>query len=451
MEPITIFIVEDDPWYGEMLKHTLAMNPDYKPVLFNSGRECMKQLHLKPDIVTLDFGLPDMDGISLMEQIHAVDRSVPVIVISGQEEIAVALDLLKKGATDYVIKNDHTRELLWNSILKIRETLTLKKEVASLKGQLQQKFALGKNMVGSSPELKHVFSLIEKAIKSSINVSISGETGTGKEEVAKAVHYNSERKKMPFVAVNMAAIPSELIESELFGYEKGAFTGAVTRRIGKFEEADGGTLFLDEIAELNLSLQSKILRALQEREFIRLGGNQKVKVNIRLITATHRDLMLEVKNGRFREDLFYRIMGLPIDLPPLRQRGNDVLLLAKHFIEGFCRENGFNQLVLNDSAKEKLLKHTYPGNIRELKAIMELACIMCNGEEVNGTDIRFNTLVGGDTMYNTQEKTLKGYTNEIIAFYLKKYNRDVLEVAKKLDIGKSTIYDLIRSKEIILD
>lgn len=450
MASITIFIVEDDPWYGEMLKHALSLNPDYKPVVFQSGKECLLHLRLKPDIITVDFGLPDMDGISLIEQIHAVDRTIPVIAISGQEEIAVALDILKKGAADYVIKNEHTRELLWNCILKIRETIDLKKEVASLKGQLQEKFAFGKNMVGSSPGLKQVFSLIEKAVKSNINVSVSGETGTGKEEVAKAIHYNSDRKKMPFVAVNMAAIPSELIESELFGYEKGAFTGANARRIGKFEEADGGTLFLDEIAELNLNLQSKILRALQEREFVRLGGNQKVKVNIRLITATHRDLGNEVKNSRFREDLFYRIMGLPIELPPLRQRGNDVLLLAKHFADSFVRDNNLQPMAISVQAKEALLKHAYPGNIRELKAVMELACVMSNGKEITGDDIRFNTSVNSDS-YTIQEKTLKGHTNEIIAFYLKKYNRDVMEVAKRLDIGKSTIYDLIRNKEILLD
>lgn len=450
MGSLTIFIVEDDPWYGEMLKHSLGLNPDYKPVVFKSGKECLQHLRLKPDVVTVDFGLPDMDGISLMEQIHAVDKSIPVIAISGQEDIAVAIDILKKGASDYVIKNEHTKELLWNCLLKIRENVELKKELASLKGQLQEKFAFGKNMIGSSPELKHVFSLIEKAVKSNINVSVSGETGTGKEEVAKAIHYNSDRKKMPFVAVNMAAIPSELIESELFGYEKGAFTGANARRIGKFEEADGGTLFLDEIAELNLGLQSKILRALQEREFVRLGGNQKVKVNIRLVTATHRDLLNEVKEGRFREDLFYRIMGLPVELPPLRQRGNDILLLAKHFTDGFTRANGLKALVISASAKEKLLKHAYPGNIRELKAVVELACVMSNGEEIAADDIRFN-VPADNSVYTNHEKTLKGYTHEIIAFYLKKYNRDVLEVAKRLDIGKSTIYDLIRNKEIILD
>lgn len=450
MEPLKIFIVEDDPWYGEMLKHYIALNPDYKPMLFTSGEECLKQLRLKPDIVTVDFGLPDMDGVSLMKQIHAVDKSIPVIAISGQEEIAVAIDILKKGARDYVIKNDHTKDLLWNCILKIRETLDLKKEVASLKGQLAEKFAFGKNMVGSSPELKQVFSVIEKAVKSNINVSISGETGTGKEEVAKAIHYNSDRKKFPFVAVNMAAIPAELIESELFGYEKGAFTGATARRIGKFEEADGGTLFLDEIAELNLSHQSKILRALQEREFVRLGGNQKIKVNIRLITATHKNLALEVKSGQFREDLFYRIMGLPIELPPLRQRGNDILLLAKHFVEDFSRENNLMPPSISASAKEKLMKHLYPGNIRELKAVMELACVMSNGKEIMEGDIGFNTS-GDINVYSTAEKTLRSYTNEIIAFFLKKYNRDVMEVARRLDIGKSTIYDMIRNREIMLD
>lgn len=450
MEALTIYIVEDDPWYGEMLRHYLSLNPDYKPILFTTGRECLKQLRHRPDIVTVDFGLPDMDGLHLMEQIHALDPSIPVIAISGQEDISVVLDILKKGARDYVIKNEHMKELLWNAIVKIRETIVLKKEVAQLKDQLGEKFAVGRNMIGSSPALQTIFPLIEKAARSGINVSVSGETGTGKEEVAKAIHYGSDRKDKPFIAVNMAAIPAELAESELFGYEKGAFTGAAQRRTGKFEEADGGTLFLDEIGELDLSLQSKILRVLQERELVRLGGTQKVKINIRLITATHRNLAEEVQKGHFREDLFYRLMGLPIELPPLRQRGNDILLLARHFTERFARDNRIAVPTISAAAKDKLMKHSYPGNIRELKAVMELAAVMSDGKEITADDIRLVSPVM-QASHTQSEKTLRAYTNEIIAYFLKKYNRDVLEVARRLDIGKSTIYDLLRNKEIVLD
>ena len=248
----------------------------------------------------------------------------------------------------------------------------------------------------------------------------------------------------------MAAIPTELIESELFGHEKGAFTGAANRKIGKFEEASGGTIFLDEIAELDLSLQSKILRVLQEREIVRVGGNETVKINVRLITATHKNLSEEVKKGKFREDLFYRIIGLPIELPPLRLRGNDTLILAKHFADEFAKDNKLKSLSFSSTAKDKLQKYNYPGNVRELKSVIDLACVMCNGSEISADDIRFNS-VRGDEAFTSEEKTLKEYTNDIIKFFLKKYNQDVLEVARRLDIGKSTIYNLLQKKEIASD
>jgi DNA-binding NtrC family response regulator len=328
-----------------------------------------------------------------------------------------------------------------------REKASLKQEVAALKGQLETKFDFEKTIIGQSAAIKKAFALIEKAIKTNINVSITGETGTGKEVVAKAIHYNSERSKKPFVAVNMAAIPKDLIESELFGYEKGAFTGAMTRKIGKFEEANGGTIFLDEIAELDLNLQSKILRVLQEREVVRLGGNESIKFDARLLIATHRNLAEEVKKGNFREDLYYRIMGLPIELPPVRERGNDVLILARHFIDLFVQENKMKKMTLSAAAKDKLMRYNYPGNVRELKSIIDLACVMCSGTEIDAEDITFNT-VRGEEAYMAMEKTLREYTTDIITFFLKKYNHNVVEVADKLDIGKSTIYNMINAGEI---
>jgi DNA-binding NtrC family response regulator len=450
MSVTKIFLVEDDTWIGELFKHHLSLNPDYQVSLFKTGKECLNNLHTKPDIISIDFGLPDMTGDALLKKIHEVNKNIPVIVISGQEDISVAVNFLKTGAKDYIIKDEHTKDLLWNSILKIRENLELKQEVEVLKEQLEQKFSFEKTIIGQSDALKKTFVLIEKAITSNINVSITGETGTGKEVIAKAIHYNSDKKKKPFVAVNMAAIPTELIESELFGHEKGAFTGAANRKIGKFEEASGGTIFLDEIAELDLSLQSKILRVLQEREIVRVGGNETVKINVRLITATHKNLAEEVNKGKFREDLFYRIIGLPIELPPLRLRGNDTLILAKYFVDEFCKDNKMTALCFSSSAKDKLQKYNYPGNVRELKSIIDLACVMCDGSEIVANDIRFNS-IKGDEAFTTEEKTLKEYTSDIIKFFLKKYNQDVLEVAKRLDIGKSTIYNLLQKKEIASD
>ncbi|MEO8403164.1 MAG: sigma-54 dependent transcriptional regulator [Chitinophagaceae bacterium] len=449
MESYSIFIVDDDPWYGEILSYHLSLNPDYQLSRFTTGKECLAGLHKKPSLITIDYSLPDMNGAELFKQIRAVNPDVPVIMISGQEDINTAIELLKMGLSDYIVKDDNTKDMLWNAVTRIRENQSLKKEVEQLREELGHKYEFEKIIKGSSTAIRKIFTLIEKAAKTNINVSVTGETGTGKELVAKAVHYNSDRQKKPFVAVNMAAIPSELLESELFGHEKGAFTGAVARKIGKFEEANKGTLFLDEIAELDLSLQSKLLRVLQERELIRVGGQEKVKLDVRLIVATHRKLLDEVKKNTFREDLYYRIMGLPIDLPPLRERENDILLLAKFFLDEFCKENKTPIQQLSPSAKERLMKYNFPGNVRELKAMMDLAAVMSDGQEVKDSDISFASAKGED-FFMVQEKTLKEYTIHIIQHYLDKYDTNVLKVADKLDIGKSTIYKMIQNNELVV-
>ena len=447
MSAYTIFMVEDDKWYGELLQYHISLNPDYKISLFETAKDCLNKLHLQPDLITIDISLPDMSGDKLYQKIRDVDKQIPVIVISSQEDITVAVNLLKMGVSDYLVKDENTKDLLWKSIIHIRENQSLKKEVAQLKEELGQKFSFEKTLIGQSDALKSIFKMMEKASKTNINVSITGETGTGKEVVAKAIHYNSDRKKKTFVPVNMAAIPRELIESELFGYEKGAFTGAITRKIGKFEEANGGTIFLDEIAELDISVQSKLLRVLQEREVERIGGNEKIKLDIRLLIATHKNLAEEVKKGNFREDLYYRIIGLPISLPPLRDRGNDILILAKHFLDDFAKQNRLGNINISQNAKDKLLHHKFPGNIRELKAMIDLAAVMCDGNEIIADDITFNT-TKDDTHFILEVKTLREYTMDIIKFYLKKTNSDVLATAKILDIGKSTIYKMIQDGDM---
>jgi two-component system, NtrC family, response regulator AtoC len=265
--------------------------------------------------------------------------------------------------------------------------------------------------------------------------------------IAKAIHYNSERHKQPFVAVNVAAIPRELIESELFGHEKGAFTGAVTRRIGKFEEADKGTLFLDEIGELDINLQAKLLRVLQEKEITRIGANGVTKIDARIVVATHKNLLEEVKNKTFREDLYYRLIGLPIFLPPLRERGNDILILAKHFIDGFCKENKLEKKTLSAEAQQKLLQYPFPGNVRELKSVVELAVVMADEELIQSEHITLNTTASIADLLN-KEMTLKEFEIQILQHYLDKYEKDVLLVAKKLDVGKSTLYRMIQNGEL---
>lgn len=447
MANFKIFIVEDDPWYGELLEYHLSLNSDYQITRFTCGKEVLNQLHLKPDLITVDFSLPDYKGDELYTKIKTINNQIPVVIISAQEEINIAVKLLKMGVYDYIIKDENTKDVLWNTIIKIRENSHLKQKVDELKTELGHKYSIENSIKGQSDEIKKTFLLIEKATKTNINVSITGETGTGKELVAKAIHYNSEKSKQPFVAVNMSAIPKELIESELFGYEKGAFTGANNRKIGKFEEANGGTIFLDEIAELELNLQSKILRVIQEREVTRLGGNTSIKLEFRLIVATHKNLAVETQKGLFREDLYYRILGLPISLPPLRDRGNDILILAKCFVDEFCKDNNLEQIIISNKAKDKLMSYHYPGNVRELKAIMELAAVLCNNNEINSDDISFNS-PKQDEFYIAENKTMREYTCDIIKIFLKKHNNDIMVVAKKLDIGKSTIYKMIQDKEI---
>ncbi|KYH07464.1 sigma-54 dependent transcriptional regulator [Chryseobacterium cucumeris] len=443
-----IFIVDDDIFFGEMLKYHLQLNPDYEVLLFNNAKDCLSNLYLNPDIICIDFGLPDIQGDELFIQIKNIYPDLPIIVISGQENIEVAINFLKLGAKDYIVKNDHTKELLWNSIMRLKENISLKQEVEDLKDELEKKYTFEKTIIGQSHPIKSIFSKINKALTSNINVSITGETGTGKEVVAKAIHYNSSRKNKPFIAVNMAAIPKELVESEFFGHEKGAFTGATERASGKFEQANGGTIFLDEIAELDLNIQSKLLRALQEREITRVGGKQKIELNVRIITATHKNLAQEVKKGNFREDLYYRIIGLPIELPPLRERDQDVLILAKHFIDLFAKENKSKPLSLSSDARKKLLDYHFPGNVRELKSVVDLACVMCDHHEITAEDINFYNLEKDSESFLNEQKTLKQYTTDIILHFLKKNNNDVIKTAKLLDIGKSTIYNLINNLEI---
>lgn len=445
---VRIFLVDDDPFIGEMLKYHLQLNPDYEVFLYSSGKQCLSELYRNPDIICIDFGLPDIQGDDLFKQIKTLYPDLPIIVISGQENISVAIDFLKQGAKDYIVKNEHTKELLWSSIIRLRENISLKQEVEELKDELEKKYSFEKTIIGQSDSIKNIFSKINKALKSNINVSVTGETGTGKEVVARAIHYHSSRKNKPFVAVNMAAIPKDLVESEFFGHEKGAFTGATDKSVGKFEQANGGTIFLDEIAELDLNLQSKLLRALQEREITRVGGTQKIKLDVRLIIATHKNLANEVKKGNFREDLYYRVIGLPIELPPLRERDQDTLILAKHFIDLFAKENKIKPLVLASDARKKLMKYSFPGNIRELKSVIDLACVMAESNEITADDISFYSLEKESENFLSEQKTLKQYTTDIILHFLKENNNDVIKTAKILDIGKSTVYNLINSTDL---
>ncbi len=445
-DPVKIFVVEDDPAYTKFLEYVLSLNPDFEVSVFGTGKECLENLYKEPAIITLDYTLPDLPGEKVLIEIQKYNPACQVIIISAQEKIGTAVELLKLGAYDYIIKDEETKDRLLNTVNNARKNLSLVKEIDHLKQEISEKYEFDNSIIGSSVALKKVFTLLEKAVKTNITVSVTGETGTGKELVAKAIHYNSSRKKKPFVAVNITAIPKELMESELFGHEKGSFTGANTRRIGKFEEAEGGTIFLDEIGEMDLNLQAKLLRVLQERELTRVGGNEIIKLDIRLIVATHRDLAEEVKKGSFREDLYYRLLGLPVHLPPLRDRDKDIIVLAKYFLKEFSKENGLPELVLGVEAQEKLMTYPFPGNVRELKSIIELAAVMANGHEVMSEDINFNS-ISKETNFLFEEMSLRDYTFKIIRYFLDKYDNNVLKVADKLDIGKSTIYRYLKEME----
>ncbi|MEN8249822.1 MAG: sigma-54 dependent transcriptional regulator [Bacteroidota bacterium] len=444
--PIKIYAVEDDPVYTKFLTYVFDLNPEIEVKFFTDGKSCLNALHELPNIVTLDYSLPDMDGNEVLKAIKQTDSHIQVIIVSGQDDISTAVELLKLGAYDYITKNEDTKDRLLMSINNASKNIKLINELAALKQEIGAKYDFSKSILGSSPAIKQVFNLLEKAIRTNIIVSITGETGTGKELVAKAVHYHSERKKHKFVAVNIAAIPNELLESELFGHEKGAFTGASSRRIGKFEEANEGTVFLDEIGEMDINMQAKILRVLQEKEITRIGGNETIKVSPRIVAATHRDLTEEVKKGNFREDLYYRLLGLPIHIPPLRERGNDIIIISLKILDEFCKENKLDAIELSSEAKEKLLKYHYPGNVRELKSIIELSAVMCTDNLIKADDIIFKS-VHQENNITLQEQTLKDYEAQIIDHYLTKYNNNVMKVAEILAIGKSTIYRHLNAKK----
>lgn len=436
-----IFVVEDDPIQSRLIKYVMESNPDHEVHVFDNGKDCLDQLSLKPDLISLDYYLPDMDGATILQKIKAKNPLIQVIVLSGQKDINTAIQLVKQGADDYVTKDAGMEQRLSNSVRLLKQNSRLKVEVSLLREQL----SINNNttIIGQSAAMKLVLNLVSKASQSSIGVSITGETGTGKEVVAKSIHYNSNRKGHNFVAINMAAIPKELIESELFGYEKGAFTGAVSTKEGKFELANKGTLFLDEIGDLDLALQAKLLRAIQEQEITRIGGNKIIRFDARIITATHKNLFEEVQKGNFREDLYYRILGLSIDLPPLRSRGTDVLVLAQHFLRNYAKKHRTVVKKLSRTVKDKLISYDFPGNVRELRSIIELAIVLCDENQIQLEHLQlrsknknFNLIEG--------ELTMRNYSKKIVKHFLRKYDNDVTLVSRKLDIGRSTIYKMLK-------
>ncbi len=442
---LKIYIVEDDTLTAKMLHHYLSLNPDNDVKIFNTGKDFLKNLDSKPDIVCLDYYLPDENGDELLKKIKKKYPELPVIIVSAQQKITTAIGLLKKGAYDYLVKDENVKERLWHLVNQIRKNENLSKRIKTLQREVEEKYDFKTTLLGESPALKKVYELIEKACHSDITVSITGDTGTGKEVVAKTIHYNSNRKNMPFVPVNVSAIPKDLIEAELFGHERGAFTGAINKRAGKFEEAQNGTIFLDEIADMDLAMQVKLLRVLQEQQVVRIGSNKSINLNVRVIIATHKNLIDEVAQGRFREDLYYRLLGLSIFLPPLKDRGNDLIMLTQHFINDYCEKQNIRKKKISKEALKKLMSHDFPGNIRELKSVIELAVVMADGNFIKEEHIQIKYASFFDELLS-KEMTLEKYKREIVKYFMRQYNNKARIVAEKLGIGKSTVYRIIADK-----
>jgi two-component system response regulator AtoC len=383
-----IFLIDDDEMYSMIIKDSIEQNDLYDVQIFKSGEDFFSNIHLNPDIVIIDYTLPGMSGLEVLKKLKQYNADIATIILSGQDKVEVVVEAYNSGANNYIIKGDRVIVELNHALKNLSTNSSLRKEIHELQEKIIDRNKY-QNVIGESKQLLGVLKLIQKVENSKLITLITGESGTGKEVVANAIHYNSPRKRKSYIPVNMAAIPVDLIESELFGHEKGAFTGADQRRIGKFEEANEGTIFLDEIGEMPLDLQAKLLRVLQDNKISRVGSNKQIELDIRVIAATNKNLKERVKEGKFREDLMYRLQGFLIHLAPLRERGNDIILLAKYFMEEFSKTSKVKPKVLSNHAVEMLLKYDWPGNIRELKSVIERAVLLSEAEKIEPEDLIF--------------------------------------------------------------
>lgn len=458
--PSTILIAEDDPVQRRVLATILSKKLGYQVIESEHGREALAKLHAADmdeiSAVLLDIQMPVMDGFETLETIRRERPDLPVMMLTTTDDTDVAVRAIKSGATDFIVKPASVEKLgltLTNAI-KLR---ALTREVARLKRDKEGALTFT-DLVGHEGGLAEAVNLGRRAAASDVAVLITGETGTGKEGFARAIHGESRRVGAPFIAINCGAIPENLVESTLFGHEKGSFTGAITRAIGKFREADGGTIFLDEVGELPLEAQVKLLRVLQQKEVEPVGAGRPVKVNVRIISATNRDLKSDVLAGRFREDLYFRLNVLPIALPPLRARGSDAVLLAQHFIKRFAASDALPIKPLTADAKEYLLHNPWPGNVRELENMIHRALVLSDSIEIDRLQL-VTIHDGAHHLPGTAQsaahargimlalqhadgrfKTADEIEAESMQRVLDHYEQNVTRAADALGIAKSTFY-----------
>ena len=437
-----VLIVDDEPNALRVLSAILAED-DYRVFESTDVDKAIGLIHKNDvDTVITDLKMPGKDGMQLFEYMSEHCPDIPVIFLTAYGTVDSAVSAVSRGAYYYFVKPPDYLKL--KSVLaRSVEQRCLKRELEALKKRLSEDNGHSRN-IGNTPVMRKVLDTVEGVKDSSSSVLISGETGTGKELVARALHYGSRKKDTPFIAVNCAAIPKELMESELFGYEKGAFSGAVAKRVGRFEEAAGGTVFLDEIGELELSLQAKLLRVLQEREIERLGSSRKIKVDFRLVSSTNRELRKEVETGRFREDLFYRLNVVEIKVPPLRERRDDIPLLVSEFVNEFCvREK--KTVTLSEQVMNHFLNYPWPGNVRQLRNVIERAVVLCREGRVTHRELpeEFRTFKKQRTVHNLT-KTLKDIEIQAVKEALQGCSGNKSRAAKMLGISRKAFYKRLK-------
>ncbi|MFQ5949305.1 MAG: sigma-54-dependent transcriptional regulator [Nitrospiria bacterium] len=404
-----ILVVDDEITVRESVK--MLLKREYSLLFAADGMEGLQRFQeVSPDLVLLDVTMPNMDGMAALKKLREIDPDIPIVMLTATLATKTAVEAMKAGANDYLTKPfDHDELRL--VIAKALAARALEKEVIRLRAAVKNRYGV-ENIIGNSRQMGEIFSKIRHLADTKATILLTGESGTGKELVARALHFNSQRKHRPFIAINCAAIPDSLIESELFGHERGAFTDAQTRRIGQFEQADQGTLFLDEVADLSLPCQAKILRVLQEKRFTRIGGTQVIESDVRVITATNKDLTAEMKAGRFREDLYYRINVIPIVLPPLRERKEDIPLLVKHFLDQKTAKARVSPKTISQRALDMLIAYRWPGNIRELENIVEQIVALSSGSRIDLEDLPSALQRRGEKGTDPDRTILKRETRE---------------------------------------